>query len=163
MTCTFAAGRRGKEGFVGRHDLVFLLSSLTPKITSTTSTDTHNSIYDLRANIQSLTEVPPAAQKIIGLGRTPIRGDIDANRISTLNLKDGAKFTLVGTPEHLRFKEPEVPPPEEWDLSYSSRQDASVLAPHRDPRNLRRVEQIIKKLPITVGASGLQYAHLRRL
>jgi hypothetical protein len=96
--------------------------------------------------------VPPAAQKVLGLGRTRLRPDADGERIATLQLKDGAKFTLVGTPEHLRFKEPEVSLTEEWDLSYPARgQDGNVLPPAVDPRNLRCVQKIIKDRPIIVS------------
>lgn len=105
--------------------------------------------------------MPPDAQKILGLGRGKLSTDSDGQRIGTLGLKDGAKFTLVGTPEHLRFKEREGPPPlDEWDLAYPTRgRDlgaSNALPPALDPRNVRRVEQIIRKREITVGFRGRQ-------
>jgi ubiquitin-like domain-containing CTD phosphatase 1 len=96
-------------------------------------------VYDLRAAIERQTEVPPAAQKIIGLCRTQLRSDMDSTRIGTLNIKDGVKFTLVG------------PSADEADVSYPARgSDGKMLDPAVDPRNLRRVQQVIKEFPLTV-------------
>lgn len=107
-------------------------------------------MYDLRAAIERQTEVPPAAQKIIGLCRTQLRSDMDSTRIGTLNIKDGVKFTLVGTPEKDQFQGP-GPSADEADVSYPARgSDGKMLDPAVDPRNLRRVQQVIKEFPLTV-------------
>ncbi|TXT15870.1 hypothetical protein VHUM_00373 [Vanrija humicola] len=111
-------------------------------------------VYDLRAQIATLTSVPPDAQKILGLVRGKLGGDVDGTRIGTLGVKPNAKFTLVGTPEHLRFKEREgPPPPDEFDIAYSSARPSGarkLIPPAEDPRNKRQVEKIIIKYPITV-------------
>lgn len=115
---------------------------------------TTNRVYDLRTQIETLTSVPPDAQKILGLVRGKLGGDVDGVRIGTLGVKPNAKFTLVGTPEHLRFKEREgPPPPDEFDIAYSSARPSGarkLIPPADDPRNKRQVEKIIIKYPITV-------------
>ncbi|KAL1412797.1 hypothetical protein Q8F55_000545 [Vanrija albida] len=111
-------------------------------------------VYDLRTQIETLTSVPPDAQKILGLVRGKLGGDVDGVRIGTLGVKPNAKFTLVGTPEHLRFKEREgPPPPDEFDIAYSSARPSGarkLIPPAEDPRNKRQVEKVIIKYPITV-------------
>lgn len=113
-------------------------------------------MFDLRTQLESLTSVPPDAQKILGLGRGKLSSDADGSRIGTLaGVRDGAKLTMVGTPEHLRFKYDGPPPEAEWDFAYPSARPTNLvtptaLPPALDPRNLRRVEQIVKTREITV-------------
>lgn len=68
-------------------------------------------IYDFKETIHTLTRVPIAVQKIIGLTKGKLSPEMDSKRFGSLGLKrpGGAgviKFTLVGTPEELRFKDP---------------------------------------------------------
>jgi ubiquitin-like domain-containing CTD phosphatase 1 len=77
-------------------------------------------VYDFRALIQSLTSVPPVRQKLIGLSKGKLSTDLDAARFGTLGVKRGCKFTMIGTPEELSFKDPsEVDLPEVGTSSFT--------------------------------------------
>ena len=106
--------------------------------------------------IQSLTNVPPVRQKLIGLTKGKLPVELDPTRFGTLGVKDGTKFTMIGTPEDLSFKDPhEINPPEvrdDFDIQYPSHLEGKgQVAPAEDPRNIRRVQQKVKECPITVG------------
>ncbi|KAI0780617.1 HAD subfamily IIID h [Trametes elegans] len=105
-------------------------------------------VYDLKAALMSLTNVPPERQKILGLvkGKLPS----DAERIGDLKLLTGKKFTLVGTPEGNEIKDPnelEFLPDVVNDLDVDfSANPAAATAYINNQRNRRRVEQHTKKL-----------------
>jgi len=63
-------------------------------------------VYDFRAKIEALTAVPPVRQKLIGLTKGKLSAELDSTRFGTLGVKPGAKFTMIGTPEDLSFKDP---------------------------------------------------------
>lgn len=111
-------------------------------------------MYDLRAQIEAQTSVPPPAQKILGLGKAKLSAQVDGSRLAAVGIKNGARFQMVGTPEHLRFKEREGPPPPEdgVDINYPTRgPDGRYISPAQDPRNLRKVAELVAKYPITVS------------
>jgi len=64
-------------------------------------------VYDFRAQIQSLTEVPPVRQKLIGLTKGKLSAELDSTRFGTLGVKNPCKFTMIGTPEDMSFKDPD--------------------------------------------------------
>ncbi|KAI0372975.1 HAD subfamily IIID h [Pilatotrama ljubarskyi] len=105
-------------------------------------------VYDLKAALMSLTNVPPERQKILGLvkGKLPT----DDERIGDLKLLSGKKFTLVGTPEGHEIKDPnelEFLPDVVNDLDVDFTADPAAAAEYiNDQRNRRRVEQHTKKL-----------------
>ncbi|OWZ65226.1 HAD hydrolase, family IIID [Cryptococcus neoformans] len=109
-------------------------------------------VYDFREKIASLTSIPPDAQKLIGLSPT-VKGKLnashDAMRFAHLGVKKGGKFVLVGTKVEERFvdpiKEQEGEGGEgEFDVDYKG------IGPGNDPRNKRKIQEIIEKVPITV-------------
>ncbi|UOH80839.1 hypothetical protein LQV05_003498 [Cryptococcus neoformans] len=109
-------------------------------------------VYDFREKIASLTSIPPDAQKLIGLSPT-VKGKLnashDAMRFAHLGVKKGGKFVLVGTKVEERFvdpiKEQEGEGGEgEFDVDYKGK------GPGNDPRNKRKIQEIIEKVPITV-------------
>lgn len=102
-------------------------------------------IYDLRVQIETQTCVPAAAQKIVGLTRGKLSPSVDSEPVSTLAIKTGTKFTLIGTPEHLRINL--VALDQGPDVDYAEAQD---IDPASDPRNLRRVDELVRRLPITL-------------
>jgi ubiquitin-like domain-containing CTD phosphatase 1 len=63
-------------------------------------------VYDFRNLIHGLTRVPPARQKLIGLSKGKLPPEADPVRFATLGIKKGCKFTMIGTPEELSFKDP---------------------------------------------------------
>lgn len=63
-------------------------------------------MYDFRNLILGLTRVPPARQKLIGLSKGKLPPEADPLRFATLGIKKGCKFTMIGTPEELSFKDP---------------------------------------------------------
>jgi ubiquitin-like domain-containing CTD phosphatase 1 len=65
-----------------------------------------NRVYDFREQIQTLTAVPPVRQKLIGLTKGKLSAELDSTRFGTLGIKKGIKFTMIGTPEELSFKDP---------------------------------------------------------
>ncbi|CAK9784221.1 unnamed protein product [Cutaneotrichosporon oleaginosum] len=110
-------------------------------------------VYDLRAQIEALTEVPADAQKIMGLTKAKLSSDADGLRLAAVGVKNGARFQMVGTPVHLRFKERVGPPPPDdgLDINYPARgRDGRYVAPEEDPRNLRKVAELVKNYPITI-------------
>ena len=63
-------------------------------------------VYDFRAQIQALTAVPPVRQKLIGLTKGKLSAELDSTRFGSLGIKPSCKFTMVGTPQELSFKDP---------------------------------------------------------
>ncbi|RSH91132.1 hypothetical protein EHS25_010308 [Saitozyma podzolica] len=117
-------------------------------------------VYDFRNLIHGLTRVPPARQKLIGLSKGKLPPEADPLRFATLGIKKGCKFTMIGTPEELSFKDPkDVFLPEvldDFDVTYASHpagisgKKRRALPPADDPRNKRKVTEIVKTRPITV-------------
>ncbi|KAI0647374.1 HAD subfamily IIID h [Trametes meyenii] len=109
-------------------------------------------MYDLKASLMSLTNVPPERQKILGL----VKGKLpdDEGRIGDLKLLSGKKFTLVGTPEGHEIKDPhelEFLPDVVNDLDVDFSANPAAAAEYiNDQRNRRRVEQHTKKLQPTL-------------
>ncbi|OCF43570.1 HAD hydrolase, family IIID [Kwoniella heveanensis CBS 569] len=115
-------------------------------------------VYDFRQLIFQLTGVPVEGQKLIGLlpgAKGKLGLEHDAKRFGHLGVKKGGKFVLVGTREEERFKDRAVPGNEvtdDFDVTYSNKAQpvANVLTQAEDPRNKRKVKEIIDKIPITV-------------
>ncbi|OBZ69263.1 Ubiquitin-like domain-containing CTD phosphatase 1 [Grifola frondosa] len=109
-------------------------------------------VYDLKATLLSLTDVPPERQKILGL----VKGKLppDEERIGDLKLVNGKKFTLVGTPQGHELKDPsqlEFLPDVVNDLDVDfSANPAAARAYMNDQRNLRKVREYSKKLQVNV-------------
>jgi ubiquitin-like domain-containing CTD phosphatase 1 len=61
-------------------------------------------VYDLKAKLFSLTNVPPERQKILGLVKSKLPPE-DA-RVGDLKLISGKKFNLIGTPAGEEIKDP---------------------------------------------------------
>ncbi|KAK8858593.1 HAD hydrolase, family IIID [Kwoniella newhampshirensis] len=114
-------------------------------------------VYDFRHLIETTTGVPRDNQKLIGLlpgSKGKLGTEHDAKRFATLGVKKGGKFVLVGTREEERFKDPiegmrgEVT--DDFDVQYSNAPtQPKAVAPADDPRNKRKVQEIVKKSPIT--------------
>lgn len=63
-------------------------------------------MYDFRQRLTELTNVPPDRQKLIGLTKGKLSVELDSARFGTLGVKPQCKFTMIGTPEELSFKDP---------------------------------------------------------
>jgi ubiquitin-like domain-containing CTD phosphatase 1 len=63
-------------------------------------------VYDFRAIIQILTSVPPIRQKLIGLSKGKLSSELDSARFGSLGVKKECRFTMIGTPEDMSFKDP---------------------------------------------------------
>ncbi len=63
-------------------------------------------MYDFRQRLMELTNVPPERQKLIGLTKGKLSVELDSARFGTLGIKQQCKFTMIGTPEELSFKDP---------------------------------------------------------
>lgn len=63
-------------------------------------------MYDFRAQIEQLTAVPAVRQKLIGLTKGKLSAELDSTRFGTLGVKPNVKFTMIGTPEDMSFKDP---------------------------------------------------------
>ncbi|RPD66450.1 HAD subfamily IIID h [Lentinus tigrinus ALCF2SS1-7] len=109
-------------------------------------------VFDLKASLMSLTDVPPERQKILGLvkGKLPT----DDERIGDLKLISGKKFTLVGTPQGHEIKDPhelEFLPDviNDLDVDFSAN-PAAAASYMNDQRNRRKVQEHTKKLNVNV-------------
>ncbi|KAK1925545.1 HAD-like domain-containing protein [Papiliotrema laurentii] len=114
-------------------------------------------VYDFREQIQTLTAVPPVRQKLIGLTKGKLSAELDSTRFGTLGIKKGIKFTMIGTPEELSFKDPnDLVLPEivdDFDVEYSSqmtKKAKNAIAPADDPRNKRKIQEKVETCPISV-------------
>ncbi|ODN95211.1 HAD hydrolase, family IIID [Cryptococcus wingfieldii CBS 7118] len=124
-------------------------------------------VYDFRKKIFTLTSIPPASQKLINLSPT-LKGKLssshDAMRFATLHIKHNHKFVLVGTPVEGRFVDPDRaglgagPEGEggdgELDVDYGAgkakEKKGVIVKPEDDPRNKRKIQDIIRDIPITI-------------
>ncbi|KAF4578966.1 hypothetical protein EYR36_000775 [Pleurotus pulmonarius] len=112
--------------------------------------DRHVSIvFDLKATLYSMTDVPPERQKILGL----VKGKLppEEARISDLRFS-GKKFTLVGTPEGHEIKDPSQMgnlPDLINDLDVELT-DAALEAYKRDRRNARKIREATEKLNVNI-------------
>ncbi|KZT69795.1 HAD-superfamily subfamily IIID h [Daedalea quercina L-15889] len=109
-------------------------------------------VDDLKALLQSLTDVPPERQKILGLvkGKQPP----DEETIANLKLVSGRKFTLVGTPQGQEIKDPsqlEFLPDvvNDLDIDFSAN-PAAAEAYINDRRNQRKIRESTRKLEVNV-------------
>jgi len=109
-------------------------------------------VFDLKAALMSLTNVPPERQKILGLVKGKLPPDQD--RIADLKLSTGKKFTLIGTPEGAEIKDPsqlEFLPDVVNDLDVDFTENpAAAMAYLNDQRNIRKVKEISKGLEINI-------------
>ncbi|KAH7923553.1 HAD subfamily IIID h [Leucogyrophana mollusca] len=109
-------------------------------------------VYDLKASLMSLTNVPPERQKILGL----VKGKLppDQERIADIKLVAGKKFTLIGTPEGDEIKDPsqlEFLPDVVNDLDVDFTENpAAATAYKNDQRNIRKVREASQKLQINI-------------
>lgn len=109
-------------------------------------------VYDLKAALQSLTNVPPERQKILGL----VKGKLPPDQacIADLHLSTGKKFTLVGTPEGAEIKDPsqlEFLPDVVNDLDVDISDNVEASAAYKnDQRNKRKVKEATEKLQLNV-------------
>lgn len=109
-------------------------------------------VFDLKAALQSLTNVPPERQKIIGL----VKGKLPADDVCVgdLKLAPGKKFTLIGTPQGDEIKDPsqlEFLPDvlNDLDIDFSAAPEAAAAYLH-DQRNKRKIREISAKLQVNI-------------
>ncbi|KAF9013944.1 HAD-like domain-containing protein [Cyathus striatus] len=109
-------------------------------------------VFDLKAAVRDLTNVPPERQKILGL----VKGKLPPDQIliADLNLASGKKFTVVGTPEGDEIKDPsqiDDLPDIVNDLDVDFTEDIAASAAYQhDKRNKRKVIEATKSLNINV-------------
>ncbi|TDL24930.1 HAD IIID h [Rickenella mellea] len=127
-------------------------------------------VYDLKALLQSLTDVPPERQKILGL----VKGKLppDEETIRNLNLSNGKKSTLIGTPEGKEVKDPSRMCPPNFGAAFNTgvigaeleelpdvindldvdvmNNPAAAEAYRNDKRNKRKVQEATKNLKLNV-------------
>ncbi|KAH7889527.1 HAD-like domain-containing protein [Phlebopus sp. FC_14] len=107
-------------------------------------------VYDLKSSLMDLTNVPPERQKILGL----VKGKLppDEERIADLNISQGKKFTLVGTPAGDEIKDPsqlESLPDVVNDLDVDVTANPFIAASYlNDQRNIRKVKEASNKLRV---------------
>jgi len=109
-------------------------------------------VFDLKAKIQKLTNVPTDRQKIVGLvkGRLPP----DEARIGDLQLIALKRFMLVGTPAGQELRDPDALEdlPEvfnDFDIDLASNPEAAQ-AYLRDMRNIRKIKEVTRATNITI-------------
>ncbi|KAF9246355.1 HAD-like domain-containing protein [Melanogaster broomeanus] len=109
-------------------------------------------VFDLKAALMTLTNVPPERQKILGL----VKGKLppDQERISDLKIAAGRKFTLIGTPAGDEIKDPselESLPDVINDLDVDVADNPLAAAAYKnDQRNIRKVKEATAKLQINI-------------
>ncbi|ETW86175.1 hypothetical protein HETIRDRAFT_43143 [Heterobasidion irregulare TC 32-1] len=109
-------------------------------------------VFDLKAALFSLTNVPPERQKILGL----VKGKLppDEERVGNLKLVSSKKFTLVGTPEGHEIKDPsqvEFLPDILNDLDVDFSMDpAAAIQYQNDQRNMRKIREATKRLNVNI-------------
>ncbi|KIM86178.1 hypothetical protein PILCRDRAFT_816102 [Piloderma croceum F 1598] len=109
-------------------------------------------VFDLKAALQSLTDIPPERQKILGL----VKGKLppDQERVADLKLVAGKKFTLIGTPQGNEIKDPsqlEFLPDVVNDLDVDFSDNPTAAAAYKnDQRNIRKVREATNKLKIDI-------------
>ncbi|KAI0317471.1 HAD subfamily IIID h [Amylostereum chailletii] len=136
-----------EEGPESEERWIHLLFSWSGKPHKLDIADTDR-VFDLKAMLFSMTNVPPERQKILGL----VKGKLPPEdvRISDLKLVSGKKFTLVGTPEGDELKDPSrvdyLPDVlNDLDLDFSAN-PAAAAAYKNDQRNIRKVREATEKL-----------------
>ncbi|KIP12326.1 hypothetical protein PHLGIDRAFT_27453 [Phlebiopsis gigantea 11061_1 CR5-6] len=109
-------------------------------------------VFDLKATLYSLTNVPPERQKILGL----VKGKLppEEGTIHDLKLVPGKKFTLIGTPEGGEIKDPSqlVYLPDvlnDFDVDFSADPKAAE-AYARDQRNRRKIKEHTDQLTVNI-------------
>ncbi|KAI0722407.1 HAD subfamily IIID h [Fomitopsis betulina] len=109
-------------------------------------------VDDLKALLQSMTDVPPERQKILGL----VKGKLppDDETIANLKLTTGKKFTLIGTPQGQEIKDPsqlEFLPDvlNDLDIDFSAN-PAAAQAYINDQRNQRKIRECTQALEVNV-------------
>ncbi|KAH7911418.1 HAD subfamily IIID h [Hygrophoropsis aurantiaca] len=112
----------------------------------------YDRVYDLKAALMSLTNVPLERQKILGL----VKGKLppDQARIADIKLISSRKFTLIGTPEGDEIKDPsqlEFLPDvvNDLDVDFTENPGAAMLYKN-DQRNIRKVKEATQKLKINI-------------
>ncbi|TFK54646.1 HAD IIID h [Heliocybe sulcata] len=130
-------------------DLAFTWSS---KPFSLSIAESDSRVFDLKAALQSLTNVPPERQKIIGL----VKGKLPADDVcmGDLKLSIGKKFTLIGTPQGDEIKDPsqlEFLPDvfNDLDIDFSAAPEVAN-AYLLDQRNKRKVRDISANLQVDI-------------
>lgn len=109
-------------------------------------------VYDLKAALLSLTNVPPERQKILGL----VKGKLppDEGRISDLKIAPGKNFILIGTPAGDEIKDPsqlESLPDVVNDLDVDFTDNPQAAARYKsDPRNFRKIREVTSNLQINI-------------
>lgn len=109
-------------------------------------------VYDLKAALLSLTNVPPERQKILGL----VKGKLppDEGRISDLKIAPGKNFILIGTPAGDEIKDPsqlESLPDVVNDLDVDFTENPQAAARYKnDPRNFRKIREATSNLQINI-------------
>lgn len=109
-------------------------------------------VFDLKVALRELTTVPEERQKILGL----VKGKLppDQERIGDLNLVNGKKFTLVGTPQGHEIKDPNELlnlPDVVNDLDVDLAIDPAAAAAYvNDQRNLRKIREHTAKLQLNI-------------
>ena len=87
---------------------MILLDGLKLRVTLDNVNGADERVYDFRERIQTLTNVPPLRQKLVGLTKGKLSSELDSTRFGTLGVKKGlVKFTMIGTPEGLDFRDPD--------------------------------------------------------
>ncbi|KAI0273463.1 HAD IIID h [Gloeopeniophorella convolvens] len=109
-------------------------------------------VFDLKAVLFSMTNVPPDRQKVLGLvkGKLPPEDE----RIGDLKLIGGKKFTLVGTPQGHEIKDPNQMEflsdvVNDLDVDFSAN-PAAAEAYKNDQRNVRKVREATAKVKINL-------------
>lgn len=109
-------------------------------------------VDDLKALLQTLTDVPPERQKILGL----VKGKLppDEETIANLKLTSGKKFSLVGTPQGKEIKDPsqlEFLPDvlNDLDIDFSAN-PAAASTYINDQRNQRKIRECTKRLEVNI-------------
>jgi len=109
-------------------------------------------VFDLKAALLSLTNVPVERQKILGL----VKGKLppDEETIASLKLTTGKKFMLVGTPVGDELKDPSqvayLPDVfNDLDIDFTQYPEAAAQYAN-DRRNQRKVREATSKLHINI-------------
>ncbi|KAJ7286299.1 HAD subfamily IIID h [Mycena rebaudengoi] len=109
-------------------------------------------VFDFKAALHKLTQVPPQRQKILGLTKGN-KLPPDEDRIGDLRLVPGKKFTLIGTPEGSEIKDPsQLDLPDvvnDLDVDFTENPIASA-AYRNDQRNIRKVTEATKALNVDI-------------
>lgn len=110
-------------------------------------------VFDLKAALDKLTTVPPERQKIIGL----VKGKLppDQATIRELNLANGKKFTLIGTPQGHEYKDPatlDLPDVfNDLDIDFSADPNSEAVRKFKnDSRNKRKIREAVAALNVNL-------------